>query len=319
MRRLISDTIAPILGLSDELGDAATVGRIDGEVVITTDSYVVSPLFFPGGDIGSLAVFGTVNDLVMSGAKPLRLTLSLIIEEGFSMDTLRQLLQRIAEAADRCGVSIVCGDTKVVPSGAADGIFINTAGIGVRRSDAPSGPRSIQEGDALIVSGPIGRHGIAVLSAREQLRFSPEPESDCAPLHEAAYALQSRLGPQLRAMRDATRGGVAAVLHEWSGVSGKSMSIKEALIPVTGEVRGVCELLGLDPLHVANEGTFVTAVAADCEPEALEALQSIAITRQARVIGTVVASQATPVLIEGILGSRRAVDEPSGAPLPRIC
>ena len=172
MRRLIRDTIAPILGLTEDLGDAANIGTIDGEVVITTDSYVVSPLVFPGGDIGSLAVYGTVNDLAMAGAKPLRLTLSLIMEDGLPMSVLREVLEKIAAAARECEVTIVAGDTKVVPAGAADGIFINTCGVGVLRPDAPRGPRSICPGDSLIVSGPIGQHGIAVLSARQAWLFA---------------------------------------------------------------------------------------------------------------------------------------------------
>lgn len=319
MRQLIRDMIAPLLGLPDELGDAANLGALDGEVVITTDSYVVSPLFFPGGDIGSLAVFGTVNDLAMVGAQPLRLTLSLIIEEGLPMSVLRDVLMRVRDAAKRCGVSVVAGDTKVVPSGAADGIFLNTCGVGVLLPDAPVGPRSIQPGDALIVSGPIGQHGIAVLSARDQLGFSPEPRSDCGPLHEVAQTLQSKLGPNLRALRDATRGGVAAVLHEWAESSGTTMSIKESSLPVSAEVRGVCELLGLDPLHVANEGTFVAAVAPQWVDLAVAALQELEPTRQAKWIGSAIKLETSSVVIEGLLGSRRAVDEPVGAPLPRIC
>jgi hydrogenase expression/formation protein HypE len=319
MRGLIRDTIAPILGLPSELGDAANLGPVDGNVVVTTDSYVVSPLFFPGGDIGTLAVFGTINDLVVSGAKPLRLTLSLILEEGLPLSVLKEILQQIAVAARQCGVTVVTGDTKVVPSGAADGIFINTCGIGVMRADAPVGPSSIRPGDQLVVSGPIGCHGIAVLTARESLGFSPEPCSDCAPLIEPVFALQTRLGASLRAMRDATRGGIAAVLHEWSDSSRTTMSLREDLIPVTPPVRGICELLGLDPLYIANEGTFVAAVAPGWEDVAIETLQRFPMTRGARVIGTVTTLGASPVVIEGILGSKRSVDEPAGAPLPRIC
>jgi hydrogenase expression/formation protein HypE len=235
------------------------------------------------------------------------------------LSVLTEILQRIAVAARQCGVAVVTGDTKVVPSGAADGIFINTCGIGVMRADAPRGPSSICDGDRLVVSGPIGCHGIAVLSARERMGFSPEPCSDCGPLLEPASALQSRLGSNLRAMRDATRGGIAAVLHEWSESSRTTMSLREDLIPVTRPVRGVCELLGLDPLYIANEGTFMAAIAPDWEDIAMETLRGIPMTQEARVIGTVTTLGASPVVIEGILGSKRAVDEPAGAPLPRIC
>lgn len=319
MRKLIRETISPILGLPEDLGDAANLGVVDGDVVITTDSYVVSPLYFPGGDIGTLAVYGTVNDLAMAGARALRLTLSLIIEDGLPMTVLRDLLQRVAAASKACDVIVAAGDTKVVPTGAADGIFINTCGVGVSRPEAPRGPTSIRPGDRLIVSGPIGKHGIAVLAARDKLGFRPEPISDCQPLHEAASALQSELGSNLRAMRDATRGGLAAVLHEWSDASRTTLSIQESAVPVTAEVRGVCELLGLDPLHVANEGTFVAAVASGSEEAALRRLRSLPNMQQATLIGSAETLTAAPVVIEGILGSKRAVDEPAGAPLPRIC
>ncbi len=319
MRRLIRDRIQLHLPPLANDTDAANVGLVDGCIAITTDSYVVSPICFPGGDIGSMAVYGTVNDLAVSGAEPLWLTLSLIIEEGLPLALFDQVIQSIARAARLCGVSIVTGDTKVVPRGAADGLFINTTGIGRIRSNAPKGPMSIQPGDMLIVSGPIGRHGIAVLSARENFGFTPNPRSDSAPVHRATAALQSALGGGLRAMRDATRGGVSAVLHEWAEACGCTMKLTESKIPVTSDVRGVCELLGLDPLYVANEGTFMAVVAASSADHALDVLHSIPQTAAATVIGNVIEHRISPVVIERLLGHLLAVDEPAGAPMPRIC
>jgi hydrogenase expression/formation protein HypE len=319
MRQLIRQRIAPFILSERDSGDAANVGKIDGDVVITTDSFVVSPLFFPGGDIGSLAVHGTVNDLAVSGARPRWMTLSLIIEDGLSLRTFDRIIDSISKAAEYCGVQVVAGDTKVVPRGAADQLFINTTGVGEMRDSAPVGPRSICEDDVLIVSGPIGKHGIAVLAARENLRFEPPPESDSAPLHEATLALQRALKSDLRSMRDATRGGVSAVLHEWAEESDKTMKLSESQLPVTNDVRGACELLGLDPLYVANEGTFVCAVAPGSEEKAIEALHSVPETRSACIIGNVVRRMIVPVAIEGLLGSLRPVDEPAGAPMPRIC
>ena len=275
--------------------------------------------FFPGGDIGSLAVHGTVNDLAVSGAEPLWLTLVLIIEEGLPTSVLDRVLQSIANAAARCGVRVVAGDTKVVPRGAADRLFINTTGVGQTRISPPIGPTGICEGDVLIVSGPIGQHGIAVMAARENLRLEPPPVSDSAPLHVVTAGLQHALGSKLRSMRDATRGGVAAVLHEWSDASGKTMMLDESRIPVSREIRGACELLGLDPLYVANEGTFVSAVAADGVPKALEILHHASQSNSACVIGKVIRRGIAPVVMERLLGSPRPIDEPAGAPMPRIC
>lgn len=319
MRQLVEQHVAPVLRLPSELSDSANVGAIDGSIVVTTDSFVVSPLFFPGGDIGSLAVHGTVNDLAVSGAQPLWLTLSLIIEDGLPLTTLDRVIASIADAARRCAVQVVAGDTKVVPRGAADQLFINTSGIGKLLVGAPKGPGSIVEGDTLILSGPIAKHGIAVMAARENLRLDPPPQSDSAPLHEATGALQRALGVHLRSMRDATRGGVSAVLHEWAAVCGKTIKVDESQLPVTGDVRGTCELLGLDPLYVANEGTFVAAVASGHESAALDALRSVPHTREAKIVGKVVAKEISPVIIQGLLGNARPLDEPSGAPLPRIC
>ena len=320
MRRLIRERIQSRLPvLPTDRGDACDVGRIDGPVVLTTDSYVVSPLFFPGGDIGSLAVYGTVNDLAVAGAEPMYLTLSLILEEGLEFAILDRVLQSIAAAAQACGVRIVTGDTKVVPHGAADGLFINTCGLGRLPSNAPRGPRSLQAGDLLIASGPIGRHGVAVMAARENLGFTPAPTSDSAPLHRATLALQAALGGDLRAMRDATRGGVAAVMHEWAEESGLTIKLYESKLPVSPEVRGVCELLGLDPIYVPNEGTFMAAVSARSAQLAMEVLQRYPETLAAKVVGEVGEGGLSPVVMERLLGHVVAVDEPAGAPLPRIC
>ncbi len=276
MRRLIRDRILSQLpALSTVQNDSANVGRIDGSIAISTDSYVVSPLFFPGGDIGSMAVYGTVNDLAVSGAEPMWLTLSLIMEEGLPLSVLDRVIQSVAEAARQCAVRIVTGDTKVVPRGMADGLFINTTGIGRIRAPALVGPSGLQVGDKLIASGPIGSHGIAVLSAREILGFTPSPQSDSASVQQATAALQLALGCDLRAMRDATRGGVSAVMHEWSEACGLTMKLDEARLPIRPDVRGVCELLGLDPLYVANEGTFIAAVAGRSVLHALTVLKSI--------------------------------------------
>jgi hydrogenase expression/formation protein HypE len=318
MRKLLRDRILPILG-APAVEDAASFLGAPGKLAITTDSYVVSPLFFPGGDIGSMAVYGTVNDLAVSGAETICLTLSLILEEGLSLNILDRVLHSIALAAKECGVPIVAGDTKVVPRGAADKLFINTTGVGRYRSKSRLSCTSIQEGDVLIVSGPIGQHGIAVLASRENLGLNPEPRSDSATLQLSCSALQDALGCDLRTMRDATRGGVSAVLHEWAEASNKTMKLDECKIPVASDVQAVCELLGLDPLYVANEGTFVAAVAPTAVDQAMKTLRSQPVSAAAQVIGHVLQKQFSPVVVERMLGVLQPIDEPSGAPLPRIC
>jgi len=321
MRRMIEQRIIkhfPSATLA-ELSDAARLPAVPGPLALTTDSFVVSPLFFPGGEIGTLAVFGTTNDLAVSGAEPLYLTLSLILEEGLPLTVLDYVLLSAAQAARQVGVEVVAGDTKVVPHGAADGLFINTTGVGRLASPTPPGPQALRPGDELIVTGPIGRHGIAVLCAREELALEPPPQSDCASLARAASSLRERVGDRCRAMRDATRGGVAAVLHEWSAAAEVSIEIDAATVPVSSDVHGACELLGLDPLHIASEGTMVVAVAAGAADAAIAALHSVPETAQATTIGRVTERQIAPVLISRTLGSPQPLDEPSGAPLPRIC
>ncbi len=320
MRQLIERQIVP--AVENEFlklaGDAAVLPAMRGQLAMTTDSFVVSPLFFPGGDIGSLAVYGTVNDLAMAGARPRWISLAFIIEEGLEIDVLGRVLASIAAAAKRVGVLVVTGDTKVVPRGAADKLFVNTTGIGEFETVVAPGPRALEVGDELIVSGPIGRHGMAVMAAREGIELDPPPQSDSAPLVDAVKALQSA-GVRVRAMRDATRGGLGAVLHEWAEASGKTLAIAEHLVPVTPEVRGACELLGLDPIHVANEGTMVLAVPGGEVERAIDVLSSVSETAQAARIGQVVAPGLAQVVVTRGWGQQIPLDEPAGAPLPRIC
>lgn len=320
MRQLIHQQILPLVG-NDYLvdgHDAAVLPSCTGLLAVTTDSFVVSPLFFPGGDIGSLAVYGTVNDLAVAGATPQWISLAMILEEGLPIETLRRVLSSVAAAAERVGVPVVTGDTKVVPRGAADQIFLNTTGVGQYVEPPPAGPQSLCEGDELIVTGPIGRHGMAVMTSREGLEFDPPPTSDSAPLVDAVAALRRSHVP-VRALRDATRGGLGAVLSEWAESSGKTLSVSEEQLPVTDEVRGACELLGLDPIHVANEGTMVVAVAPGDVARALDALRQVPETTQAVRIGRVEPRGLAPVVVERATGRCVPLDEPLGAPLPRIC
>jgi hydrogenase expression/formation protein HypE len=320
MRRLLAEHILPGLGRNstDPHDDAMVLPSLNGLPVLTTDAFVVSPLFFPGGDIGTLAVYGTINDLVVRGAEPLWLTLSMVLEEGLPMAVLDRVLESIADAARRCNVTIAAGDTKVVPRGAADKMFLSTTGLGRLVEPAPMGASTIEIGDVLLVSGPIGRHGIAILAAREEMAFDPPPATDCAALIETVAALR-RAGVRPRALRDATRGGVTAVLHEWARDCGWTLVVDETSVPVSREVRGVCELLGLDPFCVANEGTLVAAVAPHEADIALEAMRSVPTSSQAAQIGEVRTPGTIPVLVRRTLGREQPLIEPSGAPLPRIC
>jgi hydrogenase expression/formation protein HypE len=299
-------------------GDAAKLPALRGQLALTTDSFVVSPLFFPGGDIGKLAVYGTTNDLAVAGAVPRWMSLALIIEDGLPIDLLESVLSSIAEAARRVHVPVVTGDTKVVPRGAVDKLFVSSAGVGEFVKMPPPGPQALVDGDALIVSGPIGCHGMAVMTARENIDFEPAPHSDCASLMDAVAALRQADIP-FRAARDATRGGVGAVLQEWARASGKSLVVEENRLPVLAEVRGACELLGLDPIHVANEGTMVIAVAEGDTDRALETLRAVPETKGAVRVGNVQVRRLSPVLIARGSGQLIPLDEPAGAPLPRIC
>jgi hydrogenase expression/formation protein HypE len=320
MRQLIRQHILPKLD-NEYLrlaGDAAMLPGCTGPLAMTTDSFVVSPLFFPGGDIGSLAVYGTVNDLAVVGAHPRWISLALILEEGLELVTLEHVLASIAAAAERVGVPVVTGDTKVVPRGAADKLFINTTGVGEIVGRPPAGPHTLEVGDQIIVTGPIGRHGIAVMAAREGLEFDPPPQSDSAPLVAAVKALQ-QADISVRALRDATRGGLGAVLHEWAEASVNTLVVEDRRLPVTPEVRGACELLGLDPIHVANEGTMVVAVPQGETIAALDVLNQVAETAQAVCIGRVEPRGLAAVLVERGALQKIPLDEPVGAPLPRIC
>ena len=300
------------------LGDAALISPNGKQLAFSTDAYTVTPLFFPGGDIGQLAVFGTVNDLAVSGAIPRWLSLSLIIEEGLPWSTLDRVLDSIRDASEFAGVSIVTGDTKVVPHGTADQLFITTSGIGELLVPCPVGPEDLQPEDVLIASGPIGNHGAAIFCAREQIEFNPSPKSDCAPLTATLVALHAA-GIVPRAVRDATRGGVAAVLHEWSEASQLTCVIDETKIPVENEVRAVCEILGLDPLHLANEGTFVLATSPELVAATLDVLRRLDVSKRAAVIGRISARRKSPVVVVRGVGRDVPLDEPSGMPLPRIC
>lgn len=298
--------------------DACVVDIGTAKIAFTTDSFVVQPLFFPGGDIGKLAVCGTINDLAMAGAKPLYLSLALIIEEGLPIETLRAVMDSINKTAAECGVQIITGDTKVVEHGKGDGLFINTAGIGLIEHNLPIGPKSVRPGDVVILSGDIGRHGIAIMARRENLHFESEINSDCAPLHrEIAAFLES--GIEVHCLRDLTRGGLASALIEISEAAACEIEIAESTIPVSEPVRAACELLGFDPLHVANEGRFVVFVPAKFAERTLDALKSNATDYSPQVIGTVGRNSNPQVILKSVVGGRRIVDMLSGEQLPRIC
>jgi hydrogenase expression/formation protein HypE len=289
-----------------------------GRMVITTDSYVVSPLFFPGGDIGSLAVHGTVNDIAMAGAKPLYLTAGFIIEEGFPLGDLHRIVTSMAEAARAAGVAIVTGDTKVVERGKGDGVFINTTGIGVVPAGvSPSGDRA-RPGDAILVSGFIGDHGVAIMSTRESLSFDTTIMSDSAALH-GLVADMVAASPDIHVMRDPTRGGLATTLNEIAHQSGVGMLLREAAIPVREEVAAACELLGLDPLYVANEGKLVAICAPEDAIPLLEVMRKHQHGADAVIIGTVQEDDHRFVQLETSFGGKRIVDWLAGEQLPRIC
>lgn len=317
-RRLIHERIVLRFGGDTlaALGDAAVLDLPPGRVAISTDGYTVTPLFFPGGDIGRLAVFGTVNDLLVSGARPRAMSLAMVIEEGLPWAILDRVLDSVREALEAAGVSLVTGDTKVVPRGAVDQLFLTTTGIG-EVIFPMTGPAGLETGDALLVSGPIGRHGAAVLCSREDFGFEPNPTSDCDSLLRPIEAVWQG-GIPVKCLRDATRGGVAAVLHEWAIQSGLGLTIDASRLPVTPDVRAVCELLGLDPLHLACEGTFVAAGAMNHLPRLLEIMHANGCVGAA-LIGDVTAPRSTPVRVRTAAGREIPLDEPAGSPLPRIC
>jgi hydrogenase expression/formation protein HypE len=291
---------------------------LDGPTAFTTDSYVVRPLAFPGGDIGSLAVNGTVNDLAMCGARPLCLSVGLILEEGLPLDVLRKVVTSIRDAAAAAGVRLVTGDTKVVDRGCADGLFINTSGLGQVASPQPIGPSNIRGGDVVILSGDLGRHGMAVMTAREGFAFETEIESDCAALAAPVLALLEA-GIGVRCLRDLTRGGLASALVEIAETARLALEIAEAAVPVEAPVASACELLGIDPFHVACEGRFVAFVPRKHAEPALEVLRRFATTSRAAVIGQVHDAASGRVSCQGLLGISRDLDMLSGEQLPRIC
>ncbi|MGI8586624.1 MAG: hydrogenase expression/formation protein HypE [Chloroflexia bacterium] len=320
---LIEGVFAPAFSnpLLDRMDDAATftVEEAGTRLAFTTDTYVVSPLFFPGGDIGKLAVHGTVNDLSMAGAQPLYLSVGFILEEGFPVADLRRIVGSMAEAAAEAGVAIVTGDTKVVQRGKADGMFINTAGVGIVRADWPMGQAQAQPGDKIILSGPVGDHGIAVMMARESLDIETDVQSDTAPLHSLVADILLAAGQSVHCMKDPTRGGVATALNEIALGSEVSIALDEHAIPVRPGVRGACEILGLDPLTIANEGKMLAIVAQDGAEAALAAMRAHPLGREAAIIGEVRAEPAAMVFMRTDIGGTRVLDMLVGDPLPRIC
>ncbi len=303
----------------DELADAGAVTVDGAEVAITTDSYVVKPLRFPGGSIGELAVNGTVNDLAVSGARPLALSLSLILEEGLPADVLRGEVEAIATAARTAGVQIVTGDTKVVERGHADGMYICTTGLGRRDGRASLSPANLRPGDRILLSGPIGEHGTAIMLARGEFELDASIESDTRSLWPAMDAALDAAGPDLRCARDATRGGVASVLNELARASSVAMIVREGEIPVHPAVAGAAEILGIDPMYVANEGKMVVFVAAEAADRTLAALRAVPGCEQAVEIGEVRTEPPGMVLVQTSFGGRRVMDQLVGDPLPRIC
>lgn len=320
MHRLLEDVFSkafsnPIL---DTRHDSAQFTVPSGRLAMTTDSYVVRPIFFPGGDIGSMAIHGTVNDLAMSGARPLYLSCGFIIEEGLPMETLWRVVCSMGDAAKKCGVQIITGDTKVVDKGKGDGLFINTTGIGVIEHEQKIAPQNVRPGDVVMVSGDLGRHGMAIMALREGLEFESTIESDSAPVHEAVLEL-FKAGIEIHCLRDLTRGGLASALNEIAEAAGVKIAIEQKLVPVREDVRAACEMLGLDPLHVANEGRFVAFVAAKDAVRALPILHANQVSADAALVGRVVAKSAPLVTLKSELGVSRILDMPSGEQLPRIC
>ena len=305
-------------GVLAQLGDAAVVAAGDARIAMSTDSYVVRPRFFPGGNIGDLAVNGTVNDLAVVGATPLYLTVGMVLEEGLPLDELNSVAATMGRAAREAGVSIVSGDTKVVDSGHGDGIYINTAGVGLMRPGVDLGPHRVRPGDAVIVSGAIGMHGIAVMSVREGLEFGSDIVTDSAPLNGIIGDLLGS-GAEVHMMRDPTRGGVAASLTEIARAAGVGVEIVERGVPVPDDVRAACGFLGLDPLYVANEGKFIAFVAADDAERALEVLRAHPLGSGATLIGAATGDHPGVVVAKTGIGGTRVVDRPLAEQLPGIC
>ena len=320
MARLIEEVFVaafdnPTLG---ELGDSAVVPAQAGRLAFTTDAFIITPIFFPGGDIGHLSVCGTVNDLAAAGARPLHLSAAFIIEEGLALADLKRVVASMKAAADEAQVSVVAGDTKVVPHGAADRLFITTSGVGMVAEGVSVSPARAQAGDAVLINGFIGDHGLAVLCAREGIELDTPLQSDSAPLGGLVGRLLAA-APDTHCLRDPTRGGVAAALNEIAERSGVCIELEEAALPVREAARGACEILGLDPLHVANEGKMLAIVPEAKADAALKAMRSGPYGEDAARIGRVMEGPAGRVQLRTVLGTRRIVDRPVGEPMPRIC
>lgn len=299
--------------------DQAAFDVSSGRMVMSTDGYVISPLFFPGGDIGSLAVHGTINDVAMGGARPLYLSAGFVIEEGFPLGDLKRIADSMGQASRDAGVPVVTGDTKVVEKGKADGVFITTAGVGLVLDGIDLSGDRARPGDKVVVSGTLGDHGIAVMSKRENLTFETEIVSDSAALHTLVADMVQATGPSIRCMRDPTRGGLAATLNELSAQSGVGMRISEQTLPIEPQVEAACELLGLDPLFVANEGKLVAVCAPDAADDLLAAMRNNPLGKNAAIIGDVIDDDRHFVSMETVFGGERMVDWLSGEQLPRIC
>ena len=319
-RTLVEGLFLEELGnpLLEELGDSAVFPVNGSRLAFTTDSYVVRPIFFPGGSIGELAVNGTVNDLAVSGAKPLVLSAAFVVEEGFPVPELRRVAADMAAAAAAAGVTVATGDTKVVERGKGDGVYVNTAGVGIVPDGVDLDAAHVREGDRVLVSGTIGDHGMAVMIARGELELEVDLASDTAPVHELAASLLE-LGPSVRWLRDPTRGGLATALNELAQGAGIAVVLDEPALPLRPEVVGACEILGIDPLYVANEGKLVAIVAPDAAESALERLRGHRLGSEAAIVGEIRAEPQGLVLLETSLGGSRIVDMLVGDPLPRIC
>jgi len=320
MHQLLENVFVAALSnpILDTGHDSAQFTVPPGRLAMTTDSYVARPLFFPGGDIGSMAVHGTVNDLAMSGARPLYLSAAFIIEEGLPMETLWRVVCSMRDATERCGVQIITGDTKVVDKGKGDELFISTSGVGVMEHSLNIAPQSVQPDDAILVSGDLGRHGMAIMAVREGLQFESAIESDSAPVHEVVLQLLQG-GIEIRCLRDLTRGGLASALNEIADAAGVRIQIEESAVPVREDVHAACEMLGLDPLHVANEGRFVAFVAARDAERALQMMRHHDVAAGAMLIGKVAGRCQPLVVLRSRIGANRILDMPSGEQLPRIC
>lgn len=325
MRELIQNVLVPTFNNSilEALEDQATIPlgemlQYGDRLAFTTDSYVVDPLFFPGGNIGELAVNGTVNDLAVSGARPLFLSCGLVIEEGFSLQTLTHIVEAMKHAADQAGVTIVTGDTKVVEKGSADKLFINTAGIGVIREGVSVASTKAQSGDAIITNGFLGDHGVAILLARNDMALESTVQSDTQPVHDLVSHMLN-VCPDIHCLRDVTRGGLATVLNELASASNVAMYMKESHLPIRESVRGACEILGLDPLYLANEGKIVAVVPSEKAHELVEGMRKHPFGKDSAIIGTVKGSPAGTVMLSTTFGGTRLVDTLVGDQLPRIC